>query len=109
MQDLWNELTGHRQTLNTAIEELKKRGRSKAKAEEEYRIELAKKMLEEREKKTPVTILSDICRGDKKIAKLKFERDFSETMYETCFQKIYSEKLEIGVIERQMQAERKGE
>jgi len=57
----------------------------------------------------PVTIISDICRGKAEIAKLKFERDFAETLYETCLQKIYQCKIEMGIIEEQMRAERRGE
>ena len=94
--------------LTTAISEMKKAGISKAKAESEYRIALATKMLKERESGTPVTIINDICRGSKEIASLKMERDIAETLYDSCLQKIYQTKMEIGIIENQMNAERKG-
>ncbi len=87
---------------------MKKRGKAKAKAECDYRIALASQMLIEREDGTPVTIINDICRGNKKIAELKMQRDISETMYDTCLQKIYQTKMEISIIENQMNAERKG-
>ena len=87
---------------------MKKRGKAKAKAECDYRIALASQMLIEREDGTPVTIINDICRGNKKIAGLKMQRDISETMYDTCLQKIYQTKMEISIIENQMNAERKG-
>jgi len=87
---------------------MKKRGKVKAQAERDYRVELAKQILIERGKGTPVTIINDICRGNKIIANLKMERDIADTLYDTCLQKIYQSKLEINVIENQMSAERKG-
>ena len=108
MQDLQKEMRELRNTLTLAITELKKRGREKAKAEMDYRVALQKKMLLERNKGTPVTIISDICRGDEGIAELKMQRDITETFYETALQKIYQCKLEIGIIEKEMEAERKG-
>lgn len=95
--------------LNLAIKELKDRGKAKAKAEAEYRTGLAEKILVERDKGIPVTIINDICRGDKKIAKLKMERDIAETLYETCLQAIYATKLEMNIVMNFMEAERKGE
>ncbi|MAG59239.1 hypothetical protein CMO96_00395 [Candidatus Woesebacteria bacterium] len=87
---------------------MKKRGQAKAKAENDYRIALATQILKEREKGTPVTIINDICRGNKIIANLKMERDICESLYECCLQKIYQTKIELNIIENQMNAERKG-
>jgi hypothetical protein len=94
--------------LDLAITELKKRGRAKAEAEASYRMGLSKQILIQREEGLPVTIISDVCRGNEYIAKLKMERDIAETYYETCKQKIYQLKLELGIIENQMNMERKG-
>lgn len=68
----------------------RERGRKKSEAEAKYRTALAKKILLERDKGTPVTIINDICRGDEEIAKLKLERDIAETMYESCLQMIFN-------------------
>lgn len=107
-QDLWLEITELRETLSLAINKLKERGQKKAKAEQDYRVELRKIILEERQNGTPVTIISDICRGHRDIAKLKFDRDIAEVLYDTVQQKIYATKLELGIVERQLEAERKG-
>lgn len=107
-QDLWIELQELRKTLTFAINKLKERGQAKAKAEQEYRIALQKKILEERDKKTPVTIINDICRGDEEIAELKLNRDIAETLYQTAYEKILSTKIELRIVENQLQAERKG-
>ena len=108
MQDLINELNYHRQSLNYAIKELKERGNNKAKAERDYRVALAKKMLELRDKGTPVTIISDLCRGDEDIARLKMERDIAESLYESNMQFIYATKLNIDIIQNQINNEIKG-
>ena len=75
MQDLYNEIQKLRNELNLAIEFAKKRGQDLAKAERDYRVALSQKILIERDNKVPVTIISDICRGDKEIADLKLNRD----------------------------------
>lgn len=109
MQDLLNELTKQRKTLDRAIAALVDRGKEKAEAERDYRVVLAKEILIQRDAGMPVTIISDVCRGNKEIAELKMKRDIAETMWETCLQKIYSCKINIGILEGMMAAERKGQ
>lgn len=109
MQQLVIELDKQRKTLTNAIKILKQRGIDKAETEKNYRIAVAKEILRLRDEGIPVTIISDLVRGDKNIAELKMKRDIAETMYESCLQKIYQTKLELGIIERQMEVERKGE
>ena len=109
MQDLVNELNQYRHNLNKAIDEIKARGKAKAEAERDYRIELAKKILELRASGTPVSIINDIARGDEKIANLKMKRDIEESLYEANMQRIYECKINIDWLQSQIEAERKGE
>ena len=74
MNDLVSELQHKLKLINKAIDTLAKNGQRMAEAEMNYRIELAKEILIQRDNGVPVTIISDICRGNPKIAKLKFER-----------------------------------
>ena len=69
------------------------------------RVGLNKKIVEERDKGTPVTIISDICRGDEVIAELKFQRDVAETAYKAAMEAINVYKLNIKVLEEQIQRE----
>lgn len=108
MQDLINELNLHRGNLNLAIKELKIRGQAKAEAERDYRVALAKEMLELRAEGIPVTIISDLCRGNEKIATLKMKRDIAETLYDSAMQAIYNYKLNIDIIQNQINATHKG-
>ena len=66
---------------------------------------LAKKMVQEREKGTPVTIISDICKGDTEIARLRFERDCSEVVYKSAMEAIQSIKLQIRILDAQIERE----
>lgn len=109
MQDLINELNEYRQNLYKAIDEIKARGKAKAEAERNYRIELAKKILELRTSGTPVSIINDLARGDEKIANLKTKRDIEESLYEANMQRIYECKINIDWLQSQIEAERKGE
>ena len=109
MQDLQIELNNLRSDLNKAIRIIRERGKAKAIAEKDYRVALAKEILLLRSSGTPVTIISDLCRGNENIAELKMNRDIAETLYESNMQFIYSTKLNIDIVMKQIEAERKGE
>ena len=106
--ELTTEFNKQRELLDVAIRELKKRGQIKAQAEHDYKVAQTKKMYLLREDGQPVTIISDLCKGDPEIADLRMKRDLGKTLYESNQQKIYQLKMEIGIIERQMDNERKG-
>lgn len=108
MQDLYTELTELRDGLNNAITILKQRGQHKAMAERDYRVALQKEMLALREEGIPVTIINDLARGNEEVANLKIARDVSETLYQTALQYIYATKINIEIVQNQMDAERKG-
>lgn len=105
INDLVNAIGSKTLLLDTAITQLGKRGRTYAQAEMDYKIALAKKILEEREKGTPVTIISDICRGSPEIAKLRFERDCAEVVYKSAMEAINSYKLQIRMMDSQLSRE----
>lgn len=109
MQDLQVELNNLRKNLNEAIKTIRQRGKIKAIAERDYRIALAKEILLLRDSGVPVTIISDICRGNVEVADLKVKRDIADSFYESNMQYIYSCKLNIDIVMKQIEAERKGE
>jgi hypothetical protein len=104
-QDLFLELRAKQQLLETSLAALGKRGRDSANAEQTYRVALAKKILEEREKGTPVTIISDVCRGNSEIAQLKFNRDVAEVVYKAAIEAINIYKLAIRTLDEQINRE----
>ncbi len=105
MNDLVSELQHKLKLINKAIDTLAKNGQRMAEAEMNYRIELAKEILIQRDNGVPVTIISDICRGNQKIAKLKFERDTAEVVYQSNLEAIMAWKLEAKMIENQIARE----
>lgn len=105
MDDLVNAIGEKVALLDAAITQLGKRGRAYAQAEMDYKIALAKKILEERDRGVPVTIISDICRGNPLIAKLRFERDCAEVVYKSAMEAINSYKLQIRLMDSQLSRE----
>jgi hypothetical protein len=101
-QDLFLELRDKQQQLETALGELGKRGKARANAEKIYRQALRKEILIERDKGTPVTIVSDICRGSRKISELRFERDVADVVYSSAKDAIQIYKLVMKILNEQI-------
>lgn len=104
-QDLMMEMQSRMKTLDAALKQIGKRGGEYAQKEHDYRVALAQKMLVERDKGTPVTILSDICRGTPEIAHKKLDRDIAESMYKAALEACNVYKLQIRVLENQIERE----
>lgn len=109
MQMLITEIENLREDLNNIIGDLKKAGYEKAKSEYTYRVALAKELLINRDNGLPATLNNDVSRGTKEIAMYKFNRDVAETNYEATLEKLRAIKIELGIVERQIEATRRGE
>ncbi len=107
-QDLDLELRDKLRLLDMSLREYGKRGRTYAQAEHDYRVAMAKQVLIERDKGQPVTIISDICRGNAEIARLRFARDVAEVDYKAVQEAINSYKLQIKILEAQRAREWSG-
>lgn len=107
-QDLFLELMDKKRILERALGELGKRGRAKAKAEQLYRETLAELQLVKRADGLPATIIGDVCRGDKKVAKLKLDRDVAEVDYTANLEAINVYKIIVRILENQIEREWRG-
>lgn len=105
MVDLINEISAKTALLDKAVTQLGIRGRTFAQAEHDYRVALSKRILEHRAEGMPVTIISDVCRGEPEIAKLRLERDIAETVYKSALEAIQSYKLQIRILDAQVERE----
>ena len=105
MVELIQEIGAKSSMLDAAVKQLGVRGKACAQAERDYKVALAKKIMQEREKGTPVTIMSDICKGDNEIARLRFERDCAEVVYKSAMEAIQSIKLQIRILDAQIERE----
>jgi len=103
--DLTNEMNYRIKQLDTSVKMIQQAGIKKANTEALYRQALASLMTEKRAEGMPVTIISDICRGDARVAKLKLERDIAESTYEAIIESINAQKLTIRVLENQISRE----
>ncbi len=104
-QDLYDDLRNNTALLHTSLAEFGKRGKAYADAEQKYRVALAKQILIERDKGQPVTIISDICRGNQEIARLRFQKDVAEVSYKAAMEAIQIYKLNIRVLESAIERE----
>lgn len=104
-QDLFLEMQTKTALLDKALNELGRRGRAYAEAEKSYRITLRQEILKERDKGTPVTVISDICRGQQEIAEKRFQRDVAEAVYKAAMEAINVYKLEINIMREQIDRE----
>ena len=91
--------------LDKALRESKERGIASADAEREYKVALSKAMLTERERGTPVTIISDICRGQEEIAGLRRKRDIADALYKAAREAINVYKIQLRVLQEQAERE----
>lgn len=109
MQILINEIERLRKELNDTIGRLQRAGYDKAKSEYIYRVALSKELLIQRDRGLPATLTNDVAKGNTEIAKHKFNRDVAETNYEAILEKLRATKIELGIVERQIEATRRGE
>ena len=102
MQELYEQLDELTDQLMAELEVCKTSGCQSAENEAEYRKALRLAILDEREKGTPATITSDLCRGRPDIAELKRLRDCSEAIYKASQEAINVYKLRIRMVDAQI-------
>lgn len=103
--DLWLELEQKRKLLDKAINDLATNGYNLAEKERDYKIAINKKALQLRAEDTPVTLINTIIYGYEDIAALRFERDIAQVKYNSNQEYINTIKLQIRIIENQLNRE----
>ena len=103
--DLLIDLQNLLDELDECIRAKRKLGEKLAHAEEDYKIALREEVLRERDKGTAVGVINLIIYGEPTVARLRFERDLAETVYETCQDKINVDKLKAKILENQINRE----
>lgn len=105
MVDPISEVFRKSEMLETALTESGKRGKALAEAERAYRVALSSKILTLRESGYPATLIGDLARGDAEVARLKFDRDCAEVVYESSREAINVYKKAIDVLREQIDRE----
>ncbi len=104
--DLYNDIQQKLKELDMSIKSLRKTGTEYAKAERDYKIKLREEALKLREEdKMAVTLIQQIIYGVQSVADLRFERDVKEAVYKANLEAILSIKLQIKVLENQLDRE----
>ena len=104
--DLYNELTTKIKELNISIKKLRETGTEFAEAERDYKITLRQEALKLRaEKGMPVTLIQQVVYGVPEVAEKRFNRDVKEAIYQANQEAINSIKLQIRIIEGQLNRE----
>lgn len=98
MPELYAKLDDLTDALMRELAVCKQSGCQYAENEAEYRKALRIAILSERERGTPVTIISDICRGREDIADAKERRDCSEAIYKASQEAINVYKLRLRMV-----------
>lgn len=104
--DLINDLNDLIIRLNQSIKLLKKYGTELADAEMQYKITLRQEALKLRaEKGMAVTLINQVVYGVPEVASKRYKRDVAEAMYQTAQEEINSIKLQMRIIESQINRE----
>lgn len=104
--DLVNDIENLILRLNNSVKKLKEYGQELAQTERDYKITLRQEALKLRqEKNMPVTLISQIIYGVPEVADKRFKRDVAETMYNTAQENINSIKLQLRILESQINRE----
>jgi len=89
-QSIMKELQTFRHKLGTLNGEIVKLGNKKSEAERKYRVLRAQKIVILRDAKVPVTIITDLVKGDEEVAQLKLEFDALDVLYDNKRENIRS-------------------
>lgn len=103
--ELWLQIEEKNKLLDRAINDLAKNGYDLAEKEKNYKIAVNQKALELRADDMPVTLINQVIYGYEKIAQLRFDRDNAEVKYNSNQEYINLLKLQIRILESQLNRE----
>lgn len=105
MIDLMNELNTLTSQLNVSVKQLRTSGTAYAQAEKDYKVLLRQECLKLRDEGQAVGMIDKICYGIPSVAEARFKRDVAETVYKANQEAINSTKLQLRLIEGQINRE----
>ena len=104
--DLINILSGKVSELDFSIKQLRVTGNAYAEAERDYKIALSKEALDLKATKgMAVTLIDKVIYGMPTVAEARFKRDIAEVMHKANLEHINATKLQIRIIESQLDRE----
>ena len=103
--DLYQELKQKTRQLDYSIKTLRKSGTEYAQAERDYKILLRQECLKLRDSGMAIGMIDKTCYGVPSVAEARFKRDVAEAVYKANLEAINSIKLQMRLIEGQIQRE----
>ena len=103
--DLYNELNQKIKELEVSIKQLRKNGTAYAETERNYKILLRQEILKMRDEGQAIGVITLTCYGIPSVAEARFKRDIAETIYKANQEAINSIKLQLRLLESQIQRE----
>ena len=106
--EMINKLNDLTYKMTQGIKLMGKYGRELANAERDYKMELQKEVLRLRSQGEAVTLIQLCVYGSGDVPKLRFKRDEAQALYDTAKENINVLKLQIRLLEAQIDREWKG-
>lgn len=103
--ELYLELQQKTKELDISIRRLRLSGTAFAEAERDYKILLRTECLKLRDSGMAIGMIDKTCYGIPSVAEARFKRDVAETVYRANLEAIASIKLQLRLIENQLQRE----
>ena len=103
--ELYAELQAKTRQLEASIRQLRQNGTAYAQAEREYKVLLRQECLKLRDEGMAIGMIDKTCYGIPAVAEARFKRDVAETVYKANQEAINSLKLQLRLIESQIQRE----
>lgn len=103
--DLMLELQAKIKQLEKAVQDLRINGTELAKAERDYKILLRQECMKLRDEGMAIGMIDKVCYGIPSVAEARFKRDIAQTTYNANQDFINSIKLQLRLIESQIQRE----
>ena len=108
MDDLYQELQSKTKQLDISIKQLRKSGTDYAEAERAYKVLLRIECLKLRDEGMAIGMIDKTCYGIPSVADARFKRDVAEAVYKANLEAINSIKLQMRLIEGQLNREWSG-
>ena len=105
MMELYQELQAKTRQLDASIKQLRKNGTEYAQKERDYKVLLRTECLKLKEEGMAIGMIDKTCYGIPSVAEARFQRDIAKVVYEANQEAIASLKLQMRLIENQIQRE----
>lgn len=103
--NLYFELRKKTRDLDKSIKQLRVSGTEYAQAERDYKVLLRSECLKLRDEGMAIGMIDKTCYGIPQVADARFNRDVKEAVYKSNLEAIQSIKLQMRLIEAQIQRE----